>query len=183
MTIHQSYIAETLDLIQLSFGLAQQLTYTFSNSSSDDQLNYLIVSGEDLTKTLFPAYIKFFQVTKPKVKAMLLVCMVLLLLAQTNILDRYQICSNKYTLKEFVGLGMLKKEVAWVRNQRWIIDGNVWSYGGITRGIDLAAEFARIYFHQEMTELVKIISEWTRRPEWPDEWAKLVDSANLEELL
>ena len=30
-----------------------------------------------------------------------------------------------------------------------------------------------------MTELVKAISKWMPRPEWPDKWAKLVDSVNL----
>ncbi|KAL9712291.1 hypothetical protein Ac2012v2_003526 [Leucoagaricus gongylophorus] len=178
-TIHWSYIAETLDLVQPSSGPAQQPTHTFSNPPPDDQLDYLIVPGADPTKTLSPACIKFFQVIKPKVKAMLLVCVASLLLAQTGILDGHRICSNKYTLKEFAGLGMLKKEVAWVGDRRWIIDGNVWSCGGITGGIDLAAEFARMHFHQEMTELVKAISEWTPRPEWPDEWAKLVDGVNL----
>jgi len=97
----------------------------FSNPPPDDQLDYLIVSRADPTKTLSPACIKFSQVIKPKVKAMLLVCMASLLLAQTGILDGHQICSNKYTLKKFAGLGMLKKKVAWIADWRWIIDGNV----------------------------------------------------------
>jgi len=177
--IKWSYIAETLDLVQPSSGPAQQPTHTFSNPPPDDQLDYLLVPGANPTRTLSPDCIKFFQLTMPKIKAMLVICVGSLLLAQTGILDGHQVCSNKYTLSAFAKRGMLRKEVTWIGDRRWIIDGKIWSCGGITAGIDLAAESARVHFDQEVAELVKAVSEWTPNQDKPDEWAKLVDGVSL----
>jgi len=177
--IKWSYIAETLDLVQPSSGPAQQPTHTFSNPPPDDQLDYLLVPGANPTRILSPDCIKFFQLTISKIKALLTFCVGSLLLAQTGILDGYQVCSNKYTLREFAKKGILRKEVTWIGDRRWIVDGKIWSCGGITAGIDLAAEFARVHFDQEVVELVKAVSEWEPKPDEPDEWAKLMYGVSL----
>lgn len=67
----------------------------------------------------------------------------------------------------------------WVVDRKWIVDRTIWSAAGITAGLDLGAEFARVHFDPEIVELVKAISEETPRPDIPDVWAKLLDGVKL----
>jgi transcriptional regulator GlxA family with amidase domain len=74
---------------------------------------------------------------------------------------------------------LLRKQVKWVGDRRWIVDGKIWSAAGVTAGIDLAAEFARVHFDPEIVELVKAVNEETPRPDRPDDWAHLLDGVDL----
>ncbi|KAF9439841.1 hypothetical protein P691DRAFT_689521, partial [Macrolepiota fuliginosa MF-IS2] len=110
---------------------------------------------------------------------LLTVCTGSLALAQTGLLDGHSVCSNKYVLKVLAEAGSLRKEVKWIGDRRWIVDGKIWSAGGITAGLDLAAEFSRIHFDPEIVELAKAISEETPKPDRPDAWAYLLDGVKL----
>ena len=75
--------------------------------------------------------------------------------------------------------GVLNKKVKWVGDRRWIVDGKVWSAAGITAGIDLSAEFARVHFDPKVVELAKLVSEYEPNPAQPDPFAKILEGINL----
>ncbi|KAJ3560002.1 hypothetical protein NP233_g11114 [Leucocoprinus birnbaumii] len=171
------HIAETLEPVQASSGPALIPTHTFSNPP--EHLDYLIVPGPDPTLKFSPACTEFFKTQFPKLKAILTVCTGSIALSQTGLLDGHKVCSNKWVLRRFAQAGLLRKEVTWIGDRRWIIDGKVWSGGGVTAGIDLAAEFARVHFDPEIVEISKELSEETPKPDIPDDWAKLLDGVKL----
>jgi transcriptional regulator GlxA family with amidase domain len=177
-TIHWYYIAETLEPIHASSGAAQIPTHTFSNPPPHP-LDYLIIPGPDPSIKLSPSTISFFKSQIQTLNGLLTICTGSIAISQTGILDGYKVCSNKWVMKGFAEAGLLRKEVFWVGDRRWIVDGKIWSAAGITAGIDLAAEFARVHFDREVVEAVKALSEETPKPDIPDEWAHLLDGVAL----
>jgi len=84
-------------------------------------------------------------------------------------------------LKSFAEAGVLNKKVKWVGDRRWIVDGKVWSAAGITAGIDLIAEFARLHFDPQVVELARLVSEYESNQAQPDPFAKILDGINLND--
>ena len=101
-------------------------------------------------------------------------------IAQAGVLDGLHVCSNKIVLKMFAEAGILNKKVKWVGDRRWIVDGKVWSAAGITAGIDLGAEFAKVHFDPKVVELAKTVSEYESNPAQPDAFAKILEGISLE---
>ena len=58
-------------------------------------------------------------------------------------------------------------------------DGKVWSSAGVTSGIDLAAEFARVYFDKDVVEEAKQIAEEVPKPDTPDPYAWILKGIDL----
>ena len=58
-------------------------------------------------------------------------------------------------------------------------DGNVWSTAKITSGIDLTAEFARVYFDKDVIEKAKEITEEVPRPDTPDPYVRILKGSDL----
>ena len=76
--------------------------------------------------------------------------------------------------------GVLNKKVKWVGDRRWIVDGKVWSAAGITAGIDLSAEFARVHFDPRVVKLAKLVTEYESNPAQPDPFAKILEGIKLD---
>ncbi|KAJ3574219.1 hypothetical protein NP233_g1913 [Leucocoprinus birnbaumii] len=171
------HIAENLEPVQPSSGPALIPTHNFSHPP--EHLDYLIVPGPDPAFKFSSACTDFFETQFPKLKAILTICTGSIALSQTGLLDGHKVCSNKWVLRQFAEAGLLREEVTWIGDRRWIVDGKVWSSGGITAGIDLAAEFARVHFDPEIVEIAKEVSEETPKPDVPDDWAKLLDGVKL----
>ena len=74
----------------------------------DNQCTHIPILLPKIDSTLFPGEhkIKFFQLTKPKIKPLLTICVGSLLLAQTCILDGHRVCSDKCILMELAKLGI-----------------------------------------------------------------------------
>ena len=81
----------------------------------------------------------------------------------------------------FAEAGILNKKVKWVGDRRWIVDGKVWSAAGVTAGIDLSAEFAKVHFDPKVVELAKMVSEYESNPAQPDPFAKILEGVKLNE--
>ncbi|KAF8808250.1 ThiJ/PfpI [Phlegmacium glaucopus] len=172
------YISSDLTPVRASSGPLQIPSCTYANCPP---LDYLVVPGTDPAAPLPEGCAAFLHERVPTLKALLTVCTGSMAIAQAGILDGLHVCSNKVALKMFAEAGILNKKVKWVGDGRWIVDGKVWSAAGITAGIDLVAEFARVHFDPEVVELAKLLSEYESNPAQPDPFAKILEGIKLNE--
>ncbi|KAF8185989.1 class I glutamine amidotransferase-like protein [Pholiota molesta] len=172
------YISHDLTPVQATSGPAGIPTNTYADAPP---LDYLLVPGTNLTGPLPDGTAEFLTKTLATdgFKALLTVCTGSMAIAPTGVLDGLQVCSNKYALKMAVEAGTLYKNVTWVGDERWHVDGRVWSSAGITAGLDLAAEFARVHFDPVVVEWAKIAAEYTPNPATPDPFAYILDGVDL----
>ncbi|PPQ91194.1 hypothetical protein CVT25_001211 [Psilocybe cyanescens] len=172
------YISSDLSPINASSGAPQTPSCTFDGCPFVD---IIIVPGADPLAEPPKGFIEFIQTryADPKFKALLMVCTGSMVVARAGILDGHQVCSNKFVLKMFATSGALDKKVKWVGDRRWIVDGKLWSAAGVTSGIDLAAEFARVHFDPEIVQAAKDISEYKPNPAQPDHFAYLTEGVEL----
>lgn len=177
-TIVWHYISSDLNPVQPSIGSPQIPTATYRDYP---ELHYLIVAGGDPTAILPEGCAAFLQglIVKDTFKGLLTVCTGSILVAQSGILDGFSVCSDKYALRTLALAGTLDKKVKWIGDKRWNVDGKVWSSAGITAGLDLAAEFARVHFDPVVVELVKDLAEYQPSPAQPDPFARILDGVNL----
>jgi len=165
------YVASMLDPIVASPGPKQTPTHSFATCPCVD---YTFIPG------ISPQLTKFVQThfADPKVR-FLTVCTGSIALAPTCILNHLHIASNKKVLKYLAQSGQLDQNVHWVGDHRWVKDGNVWSSAGITSGIDLAAEFVRVYFDKDVVEEAKEIAEEVLKPDMPDPYVWILKGIDL----
>jgi len=175
-TIIWHYISSDLSPLISSSGPVHTPSCTYDDCP---KLDYLLVPGPDPNRVLPDACVEFLRKKFNEIEALLLVCTGSLAVAQTGLLDGLNVCSNKMSLRMFSEAGTLRKEVKWVGDRRWIVDGKVWSAAGITAGIDLAAEFARVHFDHDVVEIVKDISEYAPNPAKPDQFARILSGVAL----
>ncbi|TFK44175.1 class I glutamine amidotransferase-like protein [Crucibulum laeve] len=176
--IHWHYISykSTLEPLPATSGPMQVPTCTYADCPP---LDYLLVPGPDPAIRIPDGCAEFVRSRFDGLKGLLLVCTGSIIIARTGVLDGLNVCSNKMVLKDWANAGKLPEKVKWVGDRRWIVDGKVWSAGGITAGIDLAAEFARVHFDPEIVELVKLFSEYKPNPDQPDVFAKITEGVKL----
>lgn len=175
--IEWHYISSDLTPIKASSGPLQTPSCTYADCP---ELDYLIVPGPDPFAPLPKGCTEFLHERIPKLKALLTVCTGSMAIAQAGVLDGLHVCSNKIVLKMAAEAGILNKKVKWVGDRRWIVDGKVWSAAGITAGIDLGAEFAKVHFDPKVAELAKTVSEYESNPAQPDAFAKILEGISLE---
>ena len=74
--------------------------------------------------------------------------------------------------------------VQWVKTARWVVDGNCWTSGGVSAGIDVTLAWIKEVFGEERARKTANIMEY----EWKDDkswdpfayvWAEDIDLNNL----
>ena len=174
--IHWSYVSHDFSPINATSGPPQTPTETYETCP---QLDYLIVPGPDLNQPLPEGSSEFLKTQFDGLKALITICTGSLAIASTGLLDGLQVCTNKFALRMTAQYGVLNKNVTWVGDRRWIVDGKVWSSAGISAGMDLAAEFARVHFDEEVVKLAQQVMEFEGRKAQPDPWAWIMDGVRL----
>ncbi|KAF9529589.1 class I glutamine amidotransferase-like protein [Crepidotus variabilis] len=179
-SIEWHYISHSLEPVQTTSFPVQHPTTTFKECP---KLDYLIVPGADSTTPLPEGCAEWLKhIFEKDLGGLLLICVGSLSVARSsNILDGLHVATNKMGLKMMVPTPHYDnlKKVKWVGDKRWVVDGKVWSTGGVTSGIDLAAEFVRRTFDPEVVTLAKNLMEYTGRPDAPDEFAFILDGVPL----
>ncbi|KAJ3533749.1 hypothetical protein NMY22_g7204 [Coprinellus aureogranulatus] len=179
--INWHWISATGDLepVPASSGPPFVPTATFKTAP---QLDYLLVPGPDPSIKMSTEATEWLRGQFPGLKALLTVCTGSMYLAQTGLLDGLQAATNKFTLKLVVEMGNFEKfsKVKWVPDARWVVDGKVWSAAGVTAGLDLAAEFARVHFDKELVEMSRIGCEYQPLPAKPDAFAFILKDVQLK---
>ncbi|KAH8160350.1 hypothetical protein CIB48_g7888 [Xylaria polymorpha] len=89
----------------------------------------------------------------PEDLEVLLVCTGSAIVAMSGILDGRRATSNKKSWEWATSQG---PAVNWVRQARWVVDGNVWTSSGVSAGIDLIFAFIEDQYGEEVaTQLVR----------------------------
>ncbi|KAJ2915263.1 hypothetical protein MD484_g5131, partial [Candolleomyces efflorescens] len=167
----------TLDPVSASAGPPHIPTVDLA---SCPPIDYLLVPGANSSRPFSPALSTFIHERFPALKGLLTVCTGSTLFAQTGLLDGVHVASNKVALKYMAETGRLNRKVKWVGDRRFVRDGKIWSAAGITSGLDLAAEFARVHFDPEVVDLARNLTEYDSRAAQPDPFAPILDGVVLD---
>ena len=76
----------------------------------------------------------------------LCVCTGSALLAKTGVLNGRRATSNKTA---FEWVKSCDSEVRWIKEARWVVDGNIYTSAGVSAGIDMALGYVRDLFGEE----------------------------------
>ncbi|KAF6747020.1 ThiJ/PfpI [Ephemerocybe angulata] len=145
-------------------------------------LDYLLIPGADIYHTFPPQAVTFIQSRFPELKGLLTVCVGSLHLAKTGLLDGKRAATNKVALRITVEQGQFQqfRNVTWVKDARFVRDGKIWSSSGVTAGLDLAAEFARVNFDPEVNKAASEAFEYKANPARPDAFKYILDGVDLK---
>ena len=141
------------------FGASLVPTHTFE--TAPDDLEVLIVPGG--IGALRPGpdnrVVEFVRKTYPKLKYLITVCNGVGYAAQAGVLDGKRATADKAIWVRTTSLG---PKVHWVKTARWVVDGNVWTSGGVSAGLDvILAWIAHVFGESEAREVANIEEyEW-----------------------
>lgn len=121
------------------------------------EIDVLIVPGGAGTR--FPEIIQpvidFVRGVYPSLRYAVSVCTGSGVFARTGILDGKRATTNKLRWGDIIAL---RTEVDWVRNARWVVDGNVWTSSGVSAGIDVTLALTReVYGSDVAVEVARVI--------------------------
>ncbi|KAM5354638.1 hypothetical protein ACJ41O_001285 [Fusarium nematophilum] len=134
-------------------------THTYDNAPND--IEVLLVPGGMGTRDAknVERVREFIKERYPDLRYLLTVCTGSAIAAQAGLLDGRQATSNK---RSFSWVQSQGPNVKWVKEARWVVDGNIWTSSGITAGIDMTYAFIAEQYGQEMADDTAIGSEYVR---------------------
>ncbi|EDP52157.1 hypothetical protein KXW98_007747 [Aspergillus fumigatus] len=91
--------------------------------------------------------IEFVRGIAPPVKYIMSVCNGAGVLARAGVLDGRRATTNKMLWGQTTAL---RGEVRWVRDARWVADGNLWTSSGVSAGIDMTLAFVRETYGEDL---------------------------------
>lgn len=77
----------------------------------------------------------------------LTVCTGSALLAKTNLLNRKKATSNK---RAFEWVKSINKDINWIKEDRWVVDGKFYTSSGVSAGIDMTLGFVMDIFSESV---------------------------------
>ncbi len=83
-------------------------------------------------------FINFIKNISNQSKYIISICTGSALLAKTGILNKKKATTNKRAFKWVTEQG---KDVLWVKESRWVKDGNIYTSSGVSAGMDMALGF------------------------------------------
>ncbi|GAW15480.1 hypothetical protein ANO14919_048920 [Xylariales sp. No.14919] len=161
-------LAATLDPVSSKIGIpghiGQTMVPTHTFDDCPDDLEVLIVPGGFGTRV--PAVtgpiIEFLRRIFPQLRYLLTVCTGSAVVAQSGLLDGRRATSNKRNWDWVISQG---PAVQWVREARWVVDGNIWTSSGISAGIDLMFAFIADQYGEETAKQLAERAEYVRNPD------------------
>ncbi|OJJ07024.1 hypothetical protein ASPVEDRAFT_141479 [Aspergillus versicolor CBS 583.65] len=121
------------------------------------KIDVLIVPGGVGTRfpEIIQPVIEFVAEIYPSLRYAVSVCTGAGVLARAGILDGKRATTNKIRWEATIAL---RTEVEWVRNARWVVDGNVWTSSGVSAGIDVLLALAReVYGKSVVSEVARFV--------------------------
>lgn len=132
-----------LNFISVDGGLvesSQKVKVETNLYTSDDALKILFVPGGNGTreKVNDNDFINFIENMSKEAKYIISVCTGSALLAKAGIINGKRATTNK---RAFKWVTEQNEDVLWVKEARWIRDGNIFTSSGVSAGIDMALGF------------------------------------------
>jgi putative intracellular protease/amidase len=132
-----------LNFISVDGGLvesSQKVKVETNLYTSDDALKILFVPGGNGTreKVNDNDFINFIENMSKEAKYIISVCTGAALLAKAGIINGKRATTNK---RAFKWVTEQSKDVLWVKEARWIKDGNIYTSSGVSAGMDMALGF------------------------------------------
>ncbi|BCS28730.1 DJ-1/PfpI family protein [Aspergillus puulaauensis] len=121
------------------------------------EIDVLIVPGGAGTRfpEVIQPVIEFVRGVYPSLRYAVSVCTGSGVFARAGILDGKRATTNKLRWGDIIAL---RTEVDWVRNARWVVDGNVWTSSGVSAGIDVTLALTReVYGSEVAVEVARFI--------------------------
>ncbi|KAI0447259.1 class I glutamine amidotransferase-like protein [Xylaria telfairii] len=134
-------------------------THTFDNCPED--LEVLLVPGGYGARdpAITTPIVEFLKRIFPKLRFLLTVCTGSAIVAMSGLLDGRRATSNKKSWEWAISQG---PAVNWVRQARWVVDGNVWTSSGVSAGIDLMFAFIEDQYGEEVAKDLARTAEYVR---------------------
>jgi transcriptional regulator GlxA family with amidase domain len=148
----------TARAIEAQGGLTVTPRFSLADTPSPD---VLIVPGGDGSRRLLThsGFLAWLQVQQTRVEVMASVCTGALALARAGLLAGKRATTHH---DAFDRLPELEPTVTVVRNARYVRDGNVWTSGGISAGIDMSLAIVEELLHSN--DAVTQEMEWMWHP-------------------
>lgn len=125
-------------------------------------IDVLIVPGGVGTRNDMSAEIEFVKNMYPSLKAVLSVCTGATICARAGVLDGRRATTNKRAYEWATSTG---PKVNWVREARWVVDGNIVTGSGISAGIDATYAFVSMNYGEKIAQELADSAEYVR---WTD---------------
>jgi transcriptional regulator GlxA family with amidase domain len=131
------HIAETLEPVKL---MTSGFMITPTDTLDDHpELDYLLIGGPmPETFEFAPKYVDFIKQHHAAGKTIFTTCTGASALASTGILDGKNATVNNV---EYNWITKKYPNVNWSKDKKWVIDGNIWTGGGVVAGMDMFAHW------------------------------------------
>ncbi|KAK5464608.1 hypothetical protein LTS15_001170 [Exophiala xenobiotica] len=133
------HIGESLDPVHL---LSSSITVVPTTTLEDcPELDALLIGGPNIADfELSPKYADFIRRHVASGKLVFSTCTGSGVLASTGVLDGKTATINNfeyaYTIREY-------PKVNWTKEQKWVVDGNIWTGSGAVAGMDMIAHWIK----------------------------------------
>ncbi|KAI0691635.1 class I glutamine amidotransferase-like protein [Earliella scabrosa] len=149
-----------------TFFQAVQPTHTLDTVPAD--LEVLLIPGGFGTHApveRFGPTIDFVRETYPRLHSLITVCTGASIAARAGVLDGKRATGNK---KDWDFVTSTGPNVNWDKGPRWIVDGNVWTSGGVSAGTDAALGWVATQYGEDIARRTAndIEYEWRNDPNW-----------------
>jgi transcriptional regulator GlxA family with amidase domain len=147
-------IAETTEPVKCSNGMIITPHASFSNAP---QLDYLLIPGGFGTRVQVKneKLTGFVAARAKNCKAVLSVCTGSFILQAAGLLSGKRATTHWLSLDDLRNLGGVE-----IVEERFVVDGNIWTASGVSAGIDLALEFIKHEAGEETAGKVQSFAEY-----------------------
>ncbi|KAJ3579544.1 hypothetical protein NPX13_g1015 [Xylaria arbuscula] len=161
-------LAATLDPVTTKLSkpghIGQSVVPTHTFDECPEDLEVLLVPGGFGSRdpAVTAPIVKFLERVYPKLRFLLTVCTGSAIVAQSGLLDGRRATSNKKSWEWATSQG---PNVQWVRQARWVVDGNIWTSSGVSAGMDLMYAFIKDQYGEETAKRLADKAEYVRNPD------------------
>ncbi|KAI5780257.1 class I glutamine amidotransferase-like protein [Peziza echinospora] len=149
-------------VVSTSVGLGMYETFFAPVSLTSEHaydLDVLLVPGGVGTRSIPGEYVEYIRNVYPRLQYLLVVCTGSGIVAKSGILNGRRATGNKLAWQWVIAQG---PNVKWVREARWVRDGNIWTTSGVAAGIDGAFDWIKTVYGESEAELLANQIEYQR---------------------
>lgn len=146
-------------MFSVGSNFAQSIWPTATFGTVSKELEVLIVPGGPGAFRIDQAYIDFIRDSYPKLRYLITVGTGSGVVSRTGILDNRKATTSKAIWQWSVAQN---SRVNWIRQARWVVDGNIWSSSARGAGMDLTFAFLNEVYGSKNSTNVANLMEYHR---------------------